>query len=384
MVDPDDAAVGVSIVTVMWQVAFVLPNLRLERAFEGDFIAISPSTDTRVQNRARENQATSQLINGFTDQFGNRVQVSVIVVRHDAPAIAKTLEALISFRNAFAIACILNGWQWQIGNPNVFLTLYSDFFDCYPWAPGQAKGDEIVLIGPALESIRKAKNFSGQISPDVPVMDAFLKANPDQAILAGLQARWRRRFGYSGRKEWQTTALFRSLAIAYQASALPTKNSSTIFDYGTAISLWVSAFEALLHPKSAKITLEAILKFFDKSQWIDKSLTHRKFKITYLSSSGKKTERVNRVKAFYVQLYKARNDFLHGNPVRVSKLLLNRNRKLVDLTKVAPLLYAVALHCFLETVKQIKGKNLVVRAIRKVSQRSQLERALLGVTIPLQ
>lgn len=98
---------------------------------------------------------------------------------------------------------------------------------------------------PAMESVPKAQGFSGQTSPDLPAMGILLKAVPDEAILKALQRRWRRRFSRGGRKEWHTTALFRSLAVAYQACALPTKNSSTIFDYGTTIAVWVSAFETL-------------------------------------------------------------------------------------------------------------------------------------------
>lgn len=368
----------------MWEIAFVLPNLRLEAAVDEEFIALAPSTDARINEYAATNAAARELIGNFEDQFGNRRPISAIILRNDAPPQTKTLEALTSFRNLFAISCVLNGWQYQIGNPNVFLTLYSDFFDLYPWAPNRRKSDDLVLIGPALESVRKAKGFKGQTSPDLPAMGSLIKAAPDQTIFDALKSRWRRRFGGGSRKEWHTTALFRSLAVAYQASALPTKNVATIYDYGTTMGIWVSAFETLLHPRVGKVGLESVLRAFDRSSWLYPGLRHRRFKITYVGVAGRRQERVNRVKAFYYQLYKARNDFLHGNDVRLSKLLLNQNPKLLDLTKVAPLLYSVALHCVLDTSKMIKSKNPVARAFRKIDQRSQLERALLKVTIPLQ
>jgi hypothetical protein len=94
----------------MWEVVFILPNLRLEQAFDEEFVAIAPSTDRRIQDHAERNQSTRQLINGFADQFGNRRQVSAIILRDDAPAPTKTLEAVTSFRNLFAASCILNGW----------------------------------------------------------------------------------------------------------------------------------------------------------------------------------------------------------------------------------------------------------------------------------
>lgn len=360
-----------------WTVAFVLPNLLLKDAVDEKFVSIAPSSDARVLKCIEMNPAARQLITGFTDQFGNRSDVSVLIYRRGAISKTKLLPALISFRNLFALSCILNGWQYAIGNPNVFWTLFSDYFDCYPWAPG-AGGLDLVQIGPAQESIRKASAFRGQSSPDLPQMGMLIGASPDNTVFEPLRAAWRRKFCRSGSSETKITSLFRSLAVAYQAAALPIKNSSWLFDYGTNIALWVSAFEILVHPLQNKASFQEVLNFLGKAAWHNPKLAHRRFKITYKG----RTERVNLVKALYWQLYNARNDFLHGNRVTLRDLFVHKNRDLIDLTKVAPLLYAVAIRCFFEIYQKKKQGNIVEVAFQKIYESSLLEKALIHLTMP--
>ncbi len=122
--------------TVPWTIAFALPNLPLKKSLDEDCISIAPFGDSRVQDCMQRNAAARQLLNGFTDQFGTKRSPSAMIYRRGVIPQEKLLPALISFRNLFALSCILNGWQCFIGNLNVFWTLFSDYFDCYPWAPG--------------------------------------------------------------------------------------------------------------------------------------------------------------------------------------------------------------------------------------------------------
>lgn len=361
-----------------WIVAFVLPNLQLEQPIDEEAVSLVPSSDTRLQQCVEKNAAAGQLINGFTDQFGAKKNVSALIYRHDAISRKDLLPALISFRNLFALSCILNGWQCFIGNPNVFWTLYSDYFDCYPWAPG-ANGKDLIQIGPAQESVRKADGFRGQSSPDLPQMGALLKASPDETVLLPLLTAWCRRFLRNGRPDRRTIALFRSLAVAYQAAALPIKNASWIFDYGTSIGLWISAFEILVHPSQNKASLQDVLNLFEKATWINRKLAHRRFEIVV----RKRKQRVNLAKALYWQLYNARNDFLHGNRVKARSLFVHQNRELVDLTKVAPLLYGLALRCFFGIYQRRRTGNIVAIAFQKIDECSSLEHALIHLAVPI-
>jgi len=361
--------------TADWTIAFVLPNLTLKKSLDEDCVSIAPRSDSRVQECVERNDAARHLLDGFTDQFGTKRSVSAMIYRRGVIPQAKLLPALISFRNLFALSCIINGWQCFIGNLNVFWTLFSDYFDCYPWAPG-ASGEDLVQLGPGQESVRKVSGFRGQTSPDL--SQILIEASPDNVILEPLRAVWRRRFTGTTDYGRRTTALFRSLAVAYQAAALPIKNSSWLFDYGTNVALWISAFEILVHPMQNRASLPDVLNFLRKATWIKPELRHRRFKIMYRNRS----ERVNFVKALYWQLYNARNDFLHGNRVNARDLFVNRNPNLIDLTKVAPVLYGIALRCFFGTYQKRRKGNVIKVALEKIRESSQLERALIALTVP--
>src|SRR5437879_2234228 len=67
--------------TADWTIAFVLPNLPLKKSLDEDSVSIVPSSDPRVQACMQRNPAARQLVNGFTDQFGTRRNVSAMIYR---------------------------------------------------------------------------------------------------------------------------------------------------------------------------------------------------------------------------------------------------------------------------------------------------------------
>ena len=107
----------------------VLPNLRLDKPVETKFVGLLPDNDPRVAEIVKRDPAVLALINGFFDQKGNKCSVNVLVVDDSAPDSVKNIHALVSFRNIFAISCILRGWQFTVGSLNPNGTLYSDYFD---------------------------------------------------------------------------------------------------------------------------------------------------------------------------------------------------------------------------------------------------------------
>jgi len=80
------------------------------------------------------------------------------------------------------------------------------------------------------------------------------------------------------------------------------------------------------------------------------------------------------VEFLYWQLYKARNDFLHGNPVTPYDALFKNPKphgKATLLNHLAPLLYQVALLCdFNWFLKTPKTKKLTVNSILRFQTRS--------------
>jgi len=61
--------------------------------------------------------------------------------------------------------------------------------------------------------------------------------------------------------------------------------------------------------------------------------------------------KVNLVQKLYKELYDTRNDFLHGNPVKPSRIYPFKNRKVHPITRFAPMIYKVVLLSFLEPFK---------------------------------
>src|SRR5262245_43018460 len=71
-------------------------------------------------------------------------------------------------------------------------------------------------------------------------------------------------------------ALFHSLNMAVQAASIPS-NPPTIFDLGRSISLWVSAFEILSHPRVQWATLFTVYELFERLDYYDRSVGRRQY-----------------------------------------------------------------------------------------------------------
>ncbi|MSQ48357.1 MAG: hypothetical protein EXR78_08260 [Deltaproteobacteria bacterium] len=191
-----------------------------------------------------------------------------------------------------------------------------------------------------LGMMSRTNSFRGQCSPALPNPPDYPLTCRDRILLDLLLRQWSRRF-VQGQKEWKTTALFRSLAVAFQAARIPSEISPSLYDLGTRIVLWVSAFEILAHPggKGGRADLEKVLDLLSQASWIERRLKDRKFRIPF---SNKKREATLGEK-LYKQLYDARNNFAHGNPVNIHSIFPFKKKKLPQLNSIAPLLYRAAL-----------------------------------------
>jgi len=217
-------------------VCFIMPNLRIKSPIESNFVGILPDTDARVVGIAKRDAAVYALINGFSDRWGTSQRVSVMVVHKDAPKRIMDISALVSFRNIFAICRILQSWQFSIGSPNAVGTRFSDYFDFYPFRPTR-DGKDLLHMGFALNSFDTPDNFRAQIYPDLPSVEDDLHYAYDENLFEFLMKAWVDRFE-KGRRSWPSNKLFRSLAIAYHASALPKKNGLWFYDIGVSALLF--------------------------------------------------------------------------------------------------------------------------------------------------
>jgi hypothetical protein len=219
---------------------YLLPHVGFSEPIENDSVALVPHNDPRLLALAQASPGVRQLLTGFTDQFGEKIQPSALLLASDRPATVD-YYAIASFRNCVAVSSIVDGWVRQLTGGNAGYPLWSDYFDFYPFTVN-ADGD-LSARSVASTEINHPDDFSGQKTPYLPTLCARA-SGVDQEILSRLWSRWDRFFP-NGVHERANRILFRSLEVAYQAMRVPASGSRapTIHEIGVGISLWVSAFE---------------------------------------------------------------------------------------------------------------------------------------------
>ena len=183
-----------------------------------------------------------------------------------------------------------------------------------------------------------------------------------------------------GRRSWRTRKFFRSLEMAYQGASAPLHNFSSIYDYGSHLGHWISAFEVLTHPRKGRVGWKDVLDLLAEPRVHDPRLQHKRYVIRERGHQASAPRRCNLPQRLYKQAYDARNDFLHGNPVRLTSLYPFRNRRRPPLTMFMPLLFRLALDTFLEGFpfpKRVCEQSQRWDLYQMYSRCSGLERALL-------
>jgi hypothetical protein len=331
----------------MWFIFFVLPEIQVKQAIGNNLISIAPHDDPRVKECISSSPYAKALSENFKDQFGKPTKPSFLIAVDTILDSLRKTEAVVGFRNAFALSVIAKGHENYLSNQSVVYPPYSDYFDFYPITVNK-NNDCFKTWSPALSDYgnNEHKKFRGQTNPSLARKSWILIENDDRLFSLILKA-WERRF-VKGRTEWSTTALFRSLEMAYRASAMSFANHATVNDYGTSASLWLSALEILSHPRKGKADLLTVLDLLGQFQWNNKSVKKRLYKVMHRQNPY----RVNLPQRLYKELYDTRNDFLHGNLLSMNRLHPFRRKDKPIITIFAPLLYKVALLCYLDKRKE--------------------------------
>jgi hypothetical protein len=124
------------------------------------------------------------------------------------------------------------------------------------------------MIGstPAILGTHEVARFKGQSSPAL-FRTSLGDSDMDGPLLGELMVRWQRRYE-SPEPAWQDIALMRSLNMAYQASLLPAGTDTTFYDVGRIVSLWVSAFEILVHPGgNGQANRDKVFELIESTPW---------------------------------------------------------------------------------------------------------------------
>jgi len=336
----------------MWTIFFVLPDIKVREPMGNKWISIAPYGDTRVKESVSSSPFARALAKNFKDQFGRTVIPSFLIVADHIPDTVRNVEAIVGFRNIFALSTITRGHEHSLVNKFVAYPLCSDYFDLYPITLSKNNDGFLIQSPSRLGFDDEYKKFRGQTNPSL-AGQASVSTDTDTGLFNLLLKPWEKRFLRGKSLDWSTTALFRSLEMAYQASTMPFKNHSTIYDYGSSASLWVSALEILSHPRKGKADLLSVLNLIGQFGWNDKTVKKRVYKVSH----KQRDYRVNLPQRLYKELYDTRNDFLHGNPITKNRLYPFKRKDAPAITRFAPLLYKVALLCYLERYKDKRKRK---------------------------
>jgi hypothetical protein len=345
-----------------WQFCALLPNLRLKEPIGNEVMSMVSYEDTRLREIANADARLRVLLENFTDQFDRKRYPSAIISR--LPAAPLPGGDLIDFRNVVAISCFVGGAQhWRPPMSTVFPIDHSDYFDLYPiFLPCNAKSALLTNSHAGIGMDTELEKFRGQTSPGLHNVDAGVPI-ADPFLLDTLLVEWNALYVDGRPVDNRVVGLFRSLQVAYHAAAMPAKNHASLHDFGISVSHWVSAMEILLHPEKGDVNERHVLNELSKYPWQALALRRTKkylpsrrrnrecaFFSLFKGRSAKanfRTMPLNAVQILYHQLYKTRNDFVHGNDlVNAPHHSPLQNMKGPGWLEVAPLVFKAALSCF--------------------------------------
>jgi hypothetical protein len=321
-----------------WIAVTVLPNIDLGSAIDGGPVAIAPQDDARVVTLCNAHPQLKEFLGRFTDAFSTKLRPAVLLVSKDAAPKVLDMEALAGFRDAIALSVIPQGRALALTHANIRRINFANAFWLYPWILNRAYSD-LVAATPGLLGIHDIRECSGQATPEL-TPAKLMSSDIDKPLLEALLKRWTQRYMKKGPKR-KDVALFRSLNMAMHASLLPGGSEATFYDLGRMIALWISAFEILVHPGKGKASLPAVYRLLDTLRYENKQAGYKR----YVLHGQNPKKRSTLACWLYGELYKARNDFLHGNPVNVERLTVKRSKR--NLFQYTAPLYRLALTAFL-------------------------------------
>jgi hypothetical protein len=128
--------------------------------------------------------------------------------------------------------------------------------------------------------------------------------------------------------------------MANAAGSVPANTAMTFYDVGRSLALWVSAYEILAHPGgNGRSDFSTVTAELEKVRWRNSKLSEKVYTI-----DGKSSQRAQLAAWVCKKVYDLRNDFLHGNDVDATALLLN-GQAMID---YAACLYRLELTGFLD------------------------------------
>lgn len=361
-----------------WEVVYVLANLapsvdrwitpseersndllRRGMTLSSDSMAIAPVGDPRVVAAAHANPVVRRLLDVFVDVNGKRLQPAVLIARTQSPVLPEQ-DAVVAFRNCIALSVIFRSRASWLRDRGAAVVGYSDYFDFHPLLPGR-RG--LVVDSPAVmayvsEGARYKAMPSPYVSPSSPTSLWY-----DSFLYYTLGLEWRRHFETPTDRDAFGRGLFRSLEIAYIASAVPTRHRGSMHEWGLQVAHWISAAEILVNALEGHANEERALSLLGEYDWNEYRPSLRDANRSVHVGRSRTTQSVNVVQHAYDALYRLRNSFLHGNEVRDKDLFpWGKNpgpdgEPPTSIIALAPIVYRTALHAYLSRRHKPRALN---------------------------
>jgi len=195
-----------------------------------------------------------------------------------------------------------------------------DYFEALPI---RFRHERLLIDRPGLGAIVRFADYQPTLATHLGtprecefVLDQYLFAAFNGATRAVLQ----------GRRLRELRQLFRSVALAVQATRLFRETYTQDFDLTPHVVAWTAAFETLVHGTDEYVGLNEVLDLVARIRWRDPSST--KVSACRTPAGGltdatppvmRKTAQIkhyeNAPSAFYRRLHQLRNDLAHGNRI---------------------------------------------------------------------
>jgi len=330
----------------MWRIAFVLPNIIIGNCIETEYLALVEYDDERIVQIKKDQPYTLKLLDGFLDDFNKSINPSVMIYKEGFPENVVSIDSMVSYRNIIAISTILPNWSIDYSEVSPRRPLFSNNFDFYPIT--LTTDGSLITSNPALESFySKNAPFIATPSREVPRVEIGFS---DPIIFEPLIQLWKTKYETGQDEDFITRKIFRSLEMAFYALSIPTKNESSVYDFGLIISLWISAIEILVNPVDNYVNKFIVLDMLSNHGFKDSDLNKGFSEMV----RNKKQVEINFIQKLYLEVYNYRSKFIHGDVIDPKIIKFFKGFQKLSLLNIGPNLYRLILYLVLKENNLIK------------------------------
>ena len=323
-----------------------IPSVDIKGFVAINDLALIGSEDKRYGQLQAENPVMAKYLAAFRTPGGTQVHPSIVI--RDASLPKVDTRRLCFFRNAIAVSSVLYSRTKQYKANTPVGAYCTDLFDFYPISVSSDGTDLIGQTPYEVAGWMEVDGFAGSTTPSV-VHPQHVRVIVDEWLMMWLlnllEGKYRQRAAVQFRNR-----IFRSIELAYYALRSPIVNLQAQVDFGVALSLWVSAFEALAYPGTGDVHYSHVSSLIEAVPWQCRHLRRRTCANIRRERKPQKTRnKVSLPVQVYARLYYNRNKYAHGNPLPKERYEFVHRKDWGNLWFQVPALYRCVLRHLLAT-----------------------------------